>query len=485
MRGTLVWLGLALACSAQIQPGLSPPVPDAAPPVPASQPPGWDDDLRLAEAANTSEMPGVVRVRLEAAPTELSLRPGAKTRLWAYGGSVPGPLIRARVGDRLIVTFVNGLPEETTVHWHGIRLPPEMDGVPHHSQPPVPPGGQFTYDFVVPDAGLFWYHPHMQSAKQVGDGLYGALLVEDRAEPPGLGDPVVMVLSDVSLTDDGQLAPPDAGGGAGSLFGREGETVLINGRVNPVLEARPGRRQRWRIVNAARSRYFQLVLAGHTFTRIGGDGGFLEAPVESDRILITPGQRADVLVTPRGAPGSTLPLRWVPYDRGYGSTFMRPEVQVATIKFADRAAVVNAPLAARLRSITPLDTAGAVTQELRLTSGLVMGKLVMGINGKPAGEGEPIHARVGETQVWNVTNEIEFAHPFHIHGFFFQVLSTTDATGTVLPDPLEWRDTADVPTKGKMSLAVRFDERPGMWMFHCHILDHADAGMMGEVMLEP
>jgi FtsP/CotA-like multicopper oxidase with cupredoxin domain len=417
--------------------------------------------------------------------TEVEILPGMKTRVWAYGGAVPGPLIRARVGDRLVVTFVNNLPEESTVHWHGIRLPPEMDGVPHHSQHPVPPGGQFQYSFVVPDAGLFWYHPHVQSAAQVGDGLYGALLVEDPREPPGLGDELVMVLSDMSLDDKGQLEPHDTGGGIGTLFGREGEPLLVNGHRKPVLLARPGRRQRWRIVNTARSRYFQLAIAGQTFTRIGGDGGFLEAPVETDRLVVIPGERADVLITPRGAPGAELVARWVPYDRGYGSTFNRPEVETFRIRLAEEAPVQNAPLPARLATVGPLDPEGAAVQAIRLTSMTVMGKLVMGINGKPAGQNEPIAAHLGETQVWNIANEVDFAHPFHLHGFFFQVLSTSDATGPRPPGPREWKDTADVPARGKMSLVVKFDERPGTWMFHCHILDHADAGMMGMVTLRP
>ena len=476
---------VAAGCAApgHIQP--LPPVPDATAAAPLGQPADWDRGLRPVEAANLSQVRGIVQVRLEAAPVELEILPGVKSRVWAYNGSVPGPLIRAHVGDRVIVTFANNLPEESTVHWHGIRLPPEMDGVPGHSQAPVPPGGEFRYDFVVPDAGLFWYHPHVQSAKQVGDGLYGALLVEDPAEPAGLGDEVVMVLSDISLKEDGQLAPADEGGGIGSLFGREGERILINGRLAPTLLARPGRRQRWRLVNAARSRYFQIALDGHTFTRLGGGGGFLERPVPADRVVLTPGQRADVLVTPHGAGGAELPVRWVPYDRGYGSTFMRPEVTMFTIRLAEPGPVANAPLPERLRTIAPLDPTGATVQELHLTSGVVMGKLVMGINGKPSGEAPPIYARLGETQVWNITNDIEFAHPFHIHGFFFQVLDTSDAKGPLPPGPREWRDTADVPAKGKMRLAVRFDDRPGMWMFHCHILDHADAGMMGEVMLQP
>jgi len=417
----------------------------------------------------------------------VEVRPGTKTRLWTYAGGVPGPLIRAHVGDRLIVDFTNRLPEETTIHWHGVRLPVAMDGVPQVSQRPVPPGGQFQYSFVLPDAGLFWYHPHVRSAAQVGDGLYGAILVEDPAEPKELGDELVMVLSDMSLGDDGQLLPSDLGGDFGTLFGREGEPVLINGRIAPTLLARPGRRQRWRIVNAARSRYFQLVLPGHHFLRIGGDGGFFETPTQSERLVLIPGERADVLVTPTGEPGSNLVMRWVPYDRGYGSTFMRPDVDVMTMRLVERGATQREPVPARLRAIPPLDPRGARVQEIRLVSQTINGNLTMGvtINGKPASATNMVPAKIGETQVWNVTNEVDFAHPFHIHGFFFQVLSRATLAGDVSPGPLEWKDTSDVPAKGKTSLVVRFDDRPGTWMFHCHILDHAEAGMMAMIGLQP
>jgi FtsP/CotA-like multicopper oxidase with cupredoxin domain len=241
----------------------------------------------------------------------------------------------------------------------------------------------------------------------------------------------------------------------------------------------PGLRQRWRVVNAARSRYFQLAVAGHGFVRIGGDGGFLETPLDQERAVLIPGERADLLFTPQGVPDDQIDVRWVAYDRGFGSTFNRPDTNLWSMRVGDARPVENGPLPRHLRTIERLDPVGATTQIMRLTSRTVDKKLVMGINGVPGDQAVPLPVRLGETQVWKVSNEIEFAHPFHLHGYFFQVLRTETATGPVPPGPLEWKDTADVPAKGKMDLVVRFDDRPGMWMFHCHILDHADAGMMG------
>lgn len=224
-----------------------------------AQPAGWDAELRLTTLPDLDDDPRVVSLELEAREEGFELVEAGATRLWSYAGSLPGPLIRAKVGDRLVVHFTNHLPEPTTIHWHGLRISAAMDGVPDHPHPPVAPGESFVYDFVLPDAGTYWYHPHFNSAAQLGNGLYGALVVDpDEPEPEGLGDELVLVLSDVGIADDGSLKDAEAGGDLAGLFGREGNVLLVNGRVRPTLGARIGKRQRWRIVNAAKSRYFQL-----------------------------------------------------------------------------------------------------------------------------------------------------------------------------------------------------------------------------------
>jgi FtsP/CotA-like multicopper oxidase with cupredoxin domain len=421
-RRRLIILAPALlaACMAEVSPSpVSEPPPDARPPAvdarppdlappPRTQPAGWDEQLRLREAVDLNPDPRIVEIRLEARIAPVELLPGLTTAAWTYDGGVPGPLIRVKRGDRLIVHFSNALPQETTVHWHGLRIPVAMDGVPGHSQPPVAPGGRFDYEFVVPDAGMFWYHPHFQSAAQEGDGLYGPIIVEDDAEPAGLGDQLVLVLSDADVEPDGHLGAHDKGGDVATLFGREGNVLLVNGRVRPTIKARPGLAQRWRIVNSAKSRYYQVGIEGQRFVRIGGDGGLLSSPQELERIVLTPGERADVVLVPQGAPGAQLPIRWIPYDRGYGSTFRRPEEVVATLAL-EGPAVEPRPLPATARVIEPLATAGATPVEIRLTQDKVNGKFALGINNTPFNEHVP--ARVGETQVWTIVNTIDFAHP--------------------------------------------------------------------------
>ena len=291
---------------------------------PSQAPVGWDADIKLAEAQDRNADAKIVEIDLRAELADVQIAPGKVVHAWTYNGGLPGPLIRARVGDRLIVHFKNDLPEPTTVHWHGVRVPIEMDGVPGISQDEVKRGESFTYDFVLRDAGLYWYHPHVMSAAQVGFGLYGALLVEDPADGVGIADELTLVLSDIGFDDHGNPEPPDSGGSAGMVFGREGSYLLVNGKQLPTVRARAGAPQRWRIVNAAKSRFFLLELeGGQPFTIIGGDGGLQERPVTDKAVLVTPGERVDVIVTPKGAPGQTLVLRALLYNRGYGSVEYR------------------------------------------------------------------------------------------------------------------------------------------------------------------
>ncbi len=161
------------------------------------------------------------------------------------------------------------------------------------TQPLVQPGGEFTYDFVLTDAGTYWYHPHADSAAQVGWGLYGPIVVTDPADPKAFGDDLVLMMSDMSLDPDGQLLPKDDGGNFGDLFGREGRALLINGRVMPTLQVRQGKQQRWRVINASRSRYWTFALRNNTFISAGrrqrARGAFGEADARHRRAGRTDG----------------------------------------------------------------------------------------------------------------------------------------------------------------------------------------------------
>lgn len=439
---------------------------------PPAEPAGYQDDLALVEAPDENPDPDIVEVAIEARPAKVELLPGLSTEASTYNGLLPGPLIRVQRGNRLIVHFKNSLSEPTTIHWHGVRVPANMDGAPT-SQDPVPPGGTFDYDFRVPDASLFWYHPHFDSTVQVSQGLYGPLLVDDPAEPRGLGDEVVLVLSDIDLRDDGGLAPVPVGP-IFSEFGTEGNVILVNGRPRPRLLARAGLRQRWRIVNAARSRFFQLVLPGNSFERIGVDGGLLEAPQTSDKLVIAPGERVDVSIVPRGKPGADIVMQTVPYDRGYGTAFGVEPADVLVLHLDSAPPVTPAPLPGHLRTIEPIETSAAHPK--KVTFGYAPDDAgVYQVN--DGGSDAMVSARVGDIDVWTVDNQTDWDHPFHLHGFFFQPL---DDAGQPLH---EWKDTLNVPAHQTGKFVVEYDDRPGDWMFHCHILEHADVGLMGMLML--
>jgi FtsP/CotA-like multicopper oxidase with cupredoxin domain len=436
-------------------------------PLPEGQWPPSYDEIPLQVAEDLDPDPDVVEVRLQARPAEVTPRPGSTLAMWGYDGLVPGPVIRGKRGDRLIVHLDNALPEPTTIHWHGLRVPNAMDGVAT-AQDPIPPGGTFRYEFVLLDAGTFWYHPHHLSARQVERGLYAPLVVEEPV-PAGLGRPVLLVLSDT------EVEPPGAAG-AGVRDGREGPLVLVNGRERPAVKVPAGVRQRWQLVNAARSRFFHLEVAGHQLVRIGGDAGLLETPQPPvDRVLLVPGERVELALTLAGRPGDRVAVRLIPYDRGGDRT----DAPMELLRLDLTAGGASPPLPARLRDVERLVLpAGAVQQSIRIgerPEGFVL-------NEQPTGAHPHLRARVGETQLFSVTNHTRFDHPFHLHGFFFQTL---DPQSLRPAEPAQWKDTLNLPALSSAVLAVRFDERPGMWMFHCHILDHADLGIMGMLEVAP
>src|SRR4029079_6434593 len=260
---------------------------------------------------------GVVRTfDIEARPAELPLVDGPKLRVWAYNGSVPGPEMRIRLGETLRVRFTNHLPEATTIHWHGVRVPNGMDGVPHVTQPPVAPGGTFTYEFTPKDAGTFWFHPHVRSSEQVERGLYGVLVVED-AKPAPYSRDVVWVLDDWLLDETHQIfdrfnTPHDL-----MHDGRWGNFVTVNARTHTVLAARAEGRIRLRLLNPSNARIYAPDFGGLQPQIIAVDGLYLARPLPLGRVGLVPGNRLDLdLPLPPAAVSRSLPVidRFYPDD---------------------------------------------------------------------------------------------------------------------------------------------------------------------------
>jgi len=421
--------------------------------------------------------PRTVEVSLTAAPARLSLVPGTTTDLLAYNGTVPGPVLEFREGDHVVVHFRNDLPVMTTVHWHGFHLPFPSDGSPFH---PVAPGETYDYEFDIPPgtAGTYWYHPHPdhETGWQVAHGLYGAIVVRAPDDPIASLPERVLVLSDNRLNPDGSLDLPDPGSHAGVVDrenGREGPLLLVNGQEMPELEIRSGEVQRWRIVNASAARMYRLTIPGHPLLWVGTDGGLFERPVEVPDITVAPSSRVEVLVRGTDAPGSRLVVFDLPYDRYIPQTRRKgwncPR-RLLTLRYTEeppRRQAVEIP--ATLRHVEPIDTSRVTATRLAvLTQGMINGRMM-------DMKRVDVDAPIGATEIWQVENLVGMDHPFHLHGFRFQVL---DRNG--VPEPfLAWRDVVNVPSHETVRFVVRYDDFPGKWMFHCHILDHEDHGMMG------
>jgi FtsP/CotA-like multicopper oxidase with cupredoxin domain len=412
-----------------------------------------------------------VVIELEARECEWEIAPGKVVAGWGYNGRVPGPAIEAEVGDTLVARLTNSLAEPTTIHWHGLRLPAPMDGT-ELTQRPVGPGETFEYRFVLPDAGTFWYHPHSNETVQLERGLYGALIVRGPDEPV-LDRERVLVLDDLRLNWRGSIAPP--GGWLERHNGREGKVRLINGRSEPQLEMAAGHTERWRIINVSNARYVRLSIGGREFCILGTDGGLLEAPVPATEVLLAAGDRFDLAVGPFDD-GEVIRVEALPYNRGVRQK--KPQ-HWATVRVGPPVPSIAAiPL--KLRTVERL-AGGDVkpTREVHLggRSSWKRGVDFL-VNEEMHHHDKPV--KVGELQVWDVFNDTMMDHPFHLHGFFFQVIEVNGKP----PAYLSWEDTVNIPAHGRIRIAWMPDDRPGAWMYHCHILEHHAAGMMAHFHVE-
>ncbi|MDH5674996.1 MAG: multicopper oxidase family protein [Myxococcales bacterium] len=546
------------------------------------QPADFGAALALPVAEDKDPDANVVEIDLVAEETEVEYEPGVKTRVWAYNGSVPGPTIEAKVGDKLIVNFTNRLPEPTTVHWHGVESPAHMDGSNMAQLPVAADGGSFRYEMTLTTAATYWYHPHITTHVQVEMGLHGALVVRDPDEDAALElpeDELLLLFDDILLDDAGQVAPPYPDDpirkATMQLNGREGDLLLINGRpagdTIPVVAGVP---VRMRAINVANSRFFRLSMPGQTLYRIGGDSGLIAEPIAGAEIgkvahghagvdagaapaatvsdpdsklgvMIVPGERADIVFTPVGGPGDELVLEWHDAHRGLHEVIPnpdtgmlevgrehidseRPSKPLLTFRIADDSPTSNAVYQppSSLRPVEAIDVTGAEILPVHFGHALpdLDGNVVFFAKMKD-GAGLPfsmmtaedgLSAKIGQTYIWEVVNMTGSSHPFHPHGFFFQAyeieyrdMDTPDNNRVEPIDFVENKDTINIPARlgarGRsqtvMRMAVRFDDtgREGMvaasgmaptesssggWVVHCHVLEHADLGMITFLNLE-
>ncbi|HET9518628.1 MAG TPA: multicopper oxidase family protein [Actinoplanes sp.] len=456
-----------------------------------------------AEAARRRAGARTVTATLTPRPVTLDLG-GTTVQTWAYAETTPGPLIRARAGDLIRAEVDNQLPDATSVHWHGIALRNDMDGVPGLTQRPIAPGARHTYEFTAPDPGTYFYHPH--SGVQLDRALYGVLVVDDPFEPGRYDAEWILVLDDwidgTGRTPDQVLASltsmgghGDAMGGHGDAMGGHGDAMggmhmggmetmvspllggagdvtyphyLINGRAPAapaVLTAKPRQRVRIRIVNAASDTAFRIALGGHRLTVTHTDG-FPTIPAITDALLLGMGERADVIVdladgvfplvaAAEGKTGQALAVVRTGAGAPPAATVRPAELDRQILLTATLSGADAVRLADRTPDRTHVLTLGGAMMPYRWT-----------INGATFENSEPLLVRQGERVRLQFVNRTSMFHPMHVHGHTFAVAGTGTRKDTVIVLP-------------NQTITVDLDAtNPGQWMTHCHNIYHAETGMM-------
>lgn len=473
----------ASAAAAGVVTGCSSPKPDGA----SLILPG-DPSVAAAEQARRISGAAVVEASMTAAPATVDLG-GVTVRTWAYDGRLPGKEIRLKAGQVLKATVNNGLPADTTLHWHGLAIRNDVDGVPHLTMDPMAPGASKTFEFTVPDAGTHWFHPHV--GVQLDRGLYAPLIVEDPADPGAHDVEAVLVLDDwldgVEGRDpDAQLATLKKGMAASMGAGEHGMAMfpsnilggdagdvghphfLINGRtlLDPqVVEAKPGQKVLLRLINSGADTAFRFAIAGHKITVVATDG-YPVTPVETSSLLIGMGERYDVIVT---AKDGAFPIVAAAEGKGArAAAILRTASGDVDVK-AGVPELLGTPLMAKQLETPTERRLAARTPDI--THDVVLGGNMMDykwtINGKLHPDVPPFEVRQGQRARFKVRNESEMFHPVHLHGHTFQVGNLRKDTLLVLPGE-----------------AVEFDidaVNPGQWMLHCHNAYHGEAGMMATV----
>lgn len=455
--------------------------------------------------------PAAARVRASGGRLELDLVaqetavaiPGSPASALTYNGLLPGPLLEVEPGDAVRIRLHNRLDRPTNLHYHGLHIPPS--GAADNVFVSVAPGAAHSYSFRIPadhPAGTFYYHPHRHGsvADQVFGGLGGVLIVRgglDRIPELQAALEEILFLKDLPADGEDARFGPARGMGMGAMLGREGSVLTVNGRRHPTLTIPAGGLLRLRIVNGSNARFWRLALDDHPWHLIATDGGALAAPVERRELLLAPGERAEVLVRGDREPGSYRLLN-LPYQRAAGGMMGRgrgmgpgpmgmgmgmgpggfqtvesPE-PIATLVYAG--AVDPLPLPRRLLPVEPLPPP-VRQRRFVLNHGMAPGMgMVFLINGRPYDHHRTdTRVRLGDTEEWELVNDGVMDHPFHVHINPFQVISRNGR-----PEPYRaWKDVVLVRAGETVRIRTRFADFPGRTVYHCHILDHEELGMMG------
>ena len=414
---------------------------------------------------------------LIAAPHDIELVPGHVTPAWTFGGQAPGVELRCRQGDELRVRFINHLPEPTTIHWHGIRLPLEMDGVPYVSQAPVLPGEFFDYRFVTPDAGSYWYHPHESSAKQLGRGLVGPLIIEER-EPTGFKHERTLCLKSWHVDEVGAFTefsvPREA-----AREGTRGRLSTINGVSLPTLELPAGQVVRLRLINVDSTITYRLNLSSGEARIYALDGNPIEPRPLGKDYWLGPGMRIDLALKVPAVGSEELSLRNGP-------------LRLATIKsVASNEPAAEWPPALPPNPVAEPDLAKAETLRFNFEWAAALASpadeaagrykywqingQAWDINDKTCADRPIASLKKDGHYIFVLRNMAQYQHPIHLHGLIFKVLDSNRRK----IEPY-YTDTFLLGKNETARIAFVADN-PGVWMFHCHVIDHMETGLMAAI----
>lgn len=420
----------------------------------------------------------IININLEAKESKILLD-GNLVNLYTYNGMSPGPIIRAKVGDTLNATLINSLNEDTTIHWHGLQLPNGMDGVPDVTQKPVKPGKEFIYTFKLNEPGIYWYHSHADTSEQVGRGLYGILIVEQKNETLKFDKEQLLVLDDIRINRDGQIAQFENMMDA-RMAGRYGNTYFINGKSSFDITANRNSFLKIDLVNTANARIFKFAIEDHNFIVLGNDIGRIKKPYETDSLILAPGERAEILVYLSQTTKDNFKL--------LNLATRHPEV-IGKLHYTD--------VGKKQKQKDLIYYQNLIKENLRADLPDWSDKLgnkpdiefdLYAINDKKDGFKWTINGNyypekpdiqnmtIGKFYKLRYASKQRMVHPMHLHGQKFIILARN---GVPVNDTM-WRDTALVYPGESVDVGL-IAQGNGSWVNHCHILEHADAGMLGIV----
>lgn len=410
---------------------------------------------------------GVVELNLTAQKTNLELEGAQPLQIdaWTYNGERPGQEFRIKYGQTIRVNLTNQLDEPTTIHWHGIRTPNSMDGVPDITQKAVEPGETFVYEFTPPDAGTYWFHPHYNTSEQIERGLYAALIVEDEYGSSFTKDET-WILDDWAIVN-GKFyerfnTPHDL-----SHDGRWGNVFTVNGETNKSVTWSPGDRVRLRLVNAANARVFKPDFGNLPVTVMAVDGIPVFGSVQLEEVDLAPGNRVDLMIE---IPSTVKQKSFDVLD-----TFTRRTTMLGNISIDDQAVSTPELKWAPQSGVAWGGISAADVDEVIELDARRGGKYGISwmLNDAAFPNSEPLNFERGNFVLIDFQNKSSRLHPMHLHGHFFRVIAID---GQPVDEPF-WRDTVLVNPRETVRIALTASEL-GSWALHCHALEHAAAGMM-------